>query len=126
MSNSQEPTQTVPQSASGFSLVKVSYSPRELTMRTMSDSELDTLVSYGSSLDLTFFGATFGAFVTLLLTVLTVSLPGAREFTAFVGATILTSVLSLYFGIRGVRAYSAGQKMLEAIRTGNPSKLPPN
>ncbi|HTX76972.1 MAG TPA: hypothetical protein VMD29_12260 [Terracidiphilus sp.] len=94
-------------------------------MRSISDSELDTLVSLGSSIDLTFFGITAGAFVSLIITVFTVSIPAAREFAAFIGATILTAILALFFGIRGVKAYSEGQKLLKTIRSGNPATPAP-
>jgi hypothetical protein len=106
-----------------YSPVSLSYSHREMKMHFLSESELDTLTSLNGSIDLTFLGISSGALITLIITLLTVQITGAKEFAAFVGATIIAAVLTLMFGARAFTAHRASQKKLDEIK--HPPPLPP-
>jgi len=91
-------------------------------MHFLSESELDALTTLNSSVDLTFFGISSGALITLFVTLLTVQISDAKKFAAFVGATIIAAVFTLMFGARAISAHRAARKKLEEIK--HPPSLP--
>ena len=73
--------------------------PAEVVMYNLSEHELDTLASGGTSLHVVFFGITVGAFIPFLITCLTVPLAD-RLFATFVALTAVSFILAVYFGLR--------------------------
>jgi len=109
--------------ATGPSPFRFTIRSREFIIYQISDAELETIAASGNSLDLTLFGLCAGAFISLLITVTTVSIPGARAFAAYVSATIIAALATAFFGWRGIRKYIASQKGLEKLRSENPPRL---
>jgi len=86
-------------------------------MYQVSGSELDSLVSGSGSLNSVFFGATFGAAVSFLITVLTAPLNDRLNalFWAFFLATL---TMALYFGIKTWQDRVASQNRVREIKEG--------
>lgn len=89
-------------------------------MHTVSETELDTVASLSGSVHLAFLGVSLGAFITLLITVLTVPLQEPKTFAAFVACTGLAGILAIYFGIYAAIDYKAAKAKLQAIKRSEP------
>jgi hypothetical protein len=87
-----------------------------MKMYLLSESEIDSLVSLGSSIDLTFFGIACGAFISLGITLFTVQITEPKKYAAFVGTTVLAGFLTVFFAARAISSYRRAQKRLEAIK----------
>lgn len=87
-------------------------------MHTVSGTELDTVASLSNSIHLTFFGVCFGASIAFTVVLTTVNVTQPKTFAGFVGALLVSSVLALYFGIRGGIDYAAAKKKVEEIKRG--------
>ncbi len=85
-------------------------------MHSLSDSELDTIASSNGSIDLALLGISAGAFITLLITLLTVDITDPKKFAAFVAVAALSGVLSLSFGWRTYSSRKAAEKVLNDIK----------
>jgi hypothetical protein len=96
----------------------VDYAPRRLTVHHVSGTELDTIASLGNSLHLTFFGWCGGAAVAFAIVLTTVAITDPTTHAGYVAALIVSSVLAIYFGIRGVIDYMAAKKKLREIKSG--------
>jgi len=97
--------------------VSVSYARREVRMHSVTDSELDSIASLGNSVEMTLFGICAGALITLLVTVLTVKIQSPLEFSAFISATIVSFLSTLFFGVRSRSSYKAAQRKLAEIKS---------
>jgi len=84
-------------------------------MYQVSGSELDALVSGSSSLNSVFFGVTFGAAVSFLITVLTAPLNDRLNalFWAFFLATL---TMAFYFGVKTWQDRVAAQTKVGEIK----------
>lgn len=69
------------------SRVTIDYRPRNVTMRYVSDQELETIGSSSiqSAIHLAFFGVAGGAAIALGITLNTVTIPDAKTYCAEVG-----------------------------------------
>jgi uncharacterized membrane protein YdcZ (DUF606 family) len=123
MSNKLDSDSDTPVQPAGFSPVEFSVVSRRIIIYQINDAELETIAASGSSLHLTLFGVCCGALISLLVTVTTVSLPNPATFAAYISATIIMALATLFFGWRGLEAYLAGRKKLAEIRQGNPTAL---
>ena len=103
--------------ANGSMPLNVQYARRTLTIYPVSDSELDFVASLSNSIHLTFVGMSFGALLTLAVTLYTVPLSDPKVYAGFVACTALTTILTVYFGIRAVSDYrKACAKLCELKR----------
>src|SRR5438552_1358270 len=84
--------------------------PRHMKFVRVALTELDDLRASNSTLELAFFGMTFGAFVTILSTLRTVQINDASTHAAFVASAVLLGVLSAYFGIATIRGEARWRK----------------
>ncbi len=98
-----------------------SYVPRKFFVHQIPDAELDSIAASGSSLHLTLFGICLGGFVSLLITVSTAPGLTTAAFCAYVSATIISGLGSLFFGWKGIAASLASSKKLAELRKGIPS-----
>jgi hypothetical protein len=87
-------------------------------MHPVSATELDTVASLSNSIHLTFFGVCIGSAITFSVVLTTANVTNDRVFAAYVAALIASSVLGLYFGIRGGRDYFAAKKKIKEIKEG--------
>jgi hypothetical protein len=120
-----EPTIERPQigngSVSQFSNpVTLSYARREVTMHTVTENELDTVASLSNSVDLAFTGICGGGFLTLAVTLATVTLTSPITSAGFVSATIISGLGTLFFGIKARISYKEAQEKLKDIKKGSP------
>jgi hypothetical protein len=95
--------------------------PRKIFFHQIPDGELDTIAASGSSLHLTLFGICIGAFISLLVTVTTAKDLTSAALSAYVSATIITALGSIFFGWRGIAASIVSSKKLTDLRRGIPS-----
>lgn len=95
-------------------------------MYYVQDQELDSLgsASAQSSLHLGFFGASFGAAISLGATVFTVDIPSPNTKAIFWALFVLSAALSLYFGIRATLDYKESRRQVRAIREQSKNREP--
>ncbi len=79
---------------------------------------MDSIGSSGlsSAIDLTLFALCFGALITLIVTLSTVDITSPKLNMAYVGATIVSGVLSLWFGLRSIVSIRTAKKKLKEIK----------
>ena len=99
-----------------LALYNIRYARREVTVHQVTDGELDTVASLSNSVHLALLGMCGGAFLTLLITLLTVQISDAHAFMGFVGATIVTFIGTLYFGINARISYKSAERKLKEIK----------
>lgn len=87
-------------------------------MISVTEGELDTIASLSNSIDLAFLGLSGGAFVTLLVTVLTVSFSSALAFAGFIAAIVASGIATLFFGFRARIAYVEAKRKLGEMKRG--------
>ena len=103
--------------ASGFSNpLTISYARREVTMHIVSEAELNTIASSGSSVNLALLGISSGALITVMITLLSVSIQSAIAFSGFVAAAIVCFFASLFFGIHARIDYKNAREKLADIK----------
>lgn len=96
--------------------VTLTYAKRDVTMYTVSGSELDTVASLGNSIELTFWGVATGAFISLLIVVTTGAFTSPVAFGGYVAATIVSGVGMLFFGARACLSFQGAKKKLREIK----------
>jgi hypothetical protein len=96
--------------------------PRVVHMHRLTDGELNTLASSDASLYLAFFGFTFGAFVSLIITVYTVELRDPNTHAVFWLMTWVSLVASTFFGIKAFLEHRNKHSIIEEIK--RPSSQP--
>jgi hypothetical protein len=96
----------------------VNYIPRSLTMIHVSSSDLETLSSSGNSIHLTLFGVCFGAATSFGGVLATTVVANPLVFGAYVGLCCGSSILSVYFGLRGISDYRAAKRKLGELKSG--------
>ena len=97
-------------------LYNIRYAKREVTVHQVTDGELDTVASLSNSVHLALLGMCGGAFLTLFITVLTVDISNPKAFMGFIGATIVTFIGSLYFGVNARISYKDAERKLKEIK----------
>jgi hypothetical protein len=90
------------------------YHPAVFEMVTVSRERIESLVELGPSIYFGMFGIAIGIAVTAWTTILTVDL-GSKTFAGFIGTAIATTILSIFFGIKGWKAYSESRDKLSQI-----------
>lgn len=111
----QDP-QTGYRAASDLSLL---YVPRTVSVHRLLGSELDSIASGGASIPLTLLGFSFGTFITLAVTVLTVDIPDPKKYACFFAMTLLSGFLSICFIVGAVRAYLKSKNALAQVKSGS-------
>lgn len=96
----------------------VEYAPRRLTVRYVSDADLDTVASSGNSVHLTFFGLCVGAATTFWVVLKTTTITDLQAHAEFVMLCAGAVVGSIYFGIRGIFDYAKAKRTLREIKSG--------
>ena len=97
--------------------VAIDYKSRRLEMYSVSSPELDALASGSSSLNSVFFGATFGAAISFLITVLTAPLSD-RLNALFWAFFLATSILAFYFGFKTWHDRVESQNKIREVKEG--------
>ena len=100
----------------GSTALTVSYTPREMRMFTISETELDALAEGATPVSLAFLGMAFGAFVAFAITLATVQLTELRQYVLFVALTVIFGVLALFFSALFVREYMANSRRLARLK----------
>jgi hypothetical protein len=95
--------------------VTISFVPRVLEMYSITEPELDAVSSPFNSVNLAFFGLSFGAALAVLVTLFTVDIDG-KPFGAFVAAAIVSVMAVLYFGIQAARDHYRSAQMTDRIK----------
>lgn len=114
-----EPPRIGDGSATYSNPVTVTYAKREVTMHTVTGSELDTVASLSNSIDLGFFMGSGGICATLLVTILTVPMTSAVAFGGFIAASMVSGAGTLFFGIRARISYKEAQRKLAELKGAN-------
>ncbi len=97
--------------------VEVVTHPRKLHMYQVTEAELGTIQEVGQrfSLEISFFALLFGALITLLITLTTVSISDPKMYSSYVAVTIISALGSLYFGIRAIIDYRNAKKKIKLL-----------
>lgn len=96
----------------------VQYASRSVTMHAVTGTELDTVASLSNSVHLTLFGLCAGGSIAIAIVLTTVNVADPSTHAAYVGALIVSVVMSLYFGIRGGIDHRAAKKKLKELKSG--------
>jgi hypothetical protein len=96
------------------------YAHRDLTLHFVTEQELDAVASLSNSVHLTFLGVSFGALITLAITLSTVTISDSKVFAAFVACTVLSAASTLYFGIRAWISYREARRKLRELKSCRP------
>lgn len=96
--------------------ITVSYRRRNLTMCHVTETELDTVASLSNSVNLAFFGVTFGSVLAFGITVATVEIPDPATKAIFSALTFVSGVGALYFGVRSAVDYKAAKAKLAELK----------
>jgi len=104
--------------------VTISYRRRNVDMYYVFGQELDAIGSSSiqSSLHLAFFGAAFGAALSLWVTIATVEIIKPRTYGAFFAAALLSTVMAIYFLIRSVIDWRYATQHVKTIKEASPKR----
>jgi hypothetical protein len=92
---------------------------RKLHMYSVTDPELESLRESGLSatVDMSLFALCGGILVTLIITLSTVDIKDAKTFAAYVGASIVSAIFSIWFGARAGIAWRNAKAKLKEIKS---------
>lgn len=96
-------------------LLTIVQIPAKLVMFNLSEEQVDSLADLSPQTDLGFLGIAVGMFVAFLSIIVTVDLPD-RMNAVFVGLTVLTALLSLYFLAQAIRHFGTASTRLRRIK----------
>jgi hypothetical protein len=96
----------------------VQYLPRTVMVHPVTTNELDAVASLSNSLNLTFFGISFGSTTAFGIVLSTSVIGDPKVYAAYVALLAVSFIGSGYFGIRGILDYRAAKKKLEEIKSG--------
>jgi len=105
---------TTPTFTSKDLTVKVAYRRRTFECYPVLGHELRTLISGYTSVYLALFGMAFGAFVTLLVTVLTVQLEASTH-RFFMDATLITLCFAVLLGVMSGRDWWRSSREMKTL-----------
>jgi hypothetical protein len=112
----QSPEAAGPQWVTDDRGVTATTAPRHMKFVRLTVDELDDFKSLDSSIDLALCGMSFGAFLTVGITLWTVTLPTPTAHILFVLMTIIFAVASAYFGINTVRCEIKRRKKIDRLK----------
>lgn len=98
----------------------VSLQPLHLKIYRLTEDKLDNLYTAGNykNLDVALFGVAIGAFISLVVTVMTVEIKTAAMSGGFTAGIIISAIGAVYFGIRGVIAWRDAKRQFADIKRG--------
>jgi hypothetical protein len=99
--------------------MQIEYVPTVVRVHYVPEYQLEGLATGGATVNLGLAGMTFGAAVTIIVTLVTVDM-GAYAFASFVAALIATSGLTAFFGSAAYRDHQKARRQLDAIKAGKP------
>jgi len=105
--------------------VTIVYTKREVALLTVTASELDTVASLSNSVHLALFGISGGAFLALVITLITVPMVNPIVAASFIAATIVSFFASIFFGVMARVSYKEAQRKLTEIKCGSILTRPP-
>ena len=87
-------------------------------MYSVTDPELNSIRESGLSatVDLALFTLCAGSLITLIVTLSTVNINDAKIFSAYVAASIVSGIFSLWFGMRACIAWKNAKAKLKEIK----------
>ena len=93
-------------------------------MHYVSDTELRNLATAGSgSVNLGFFGICVGLFGGCIITLATVEITNPITHASFVAGSLVTGIMTLYFGIMALRDFLAVRQKLKELRENTENAL---
>jgi hypothetical protein len=96
----------------------VQWSPRSLTMHTVTGTELDTVASLSNSVNLAFFTLCVGLAAAFGLVLSQGGITDAWKHAEYVALLAISLIGSLYFGIRAAIDHRAAKRKLNEIKCG--------
>jgi len=96
----------------------VQYAPRSLTVHTVSGTELDTVASLSNSVNLAFFTLCVGLAAAFGIVLSQGGVTDIVKHAEYVGLFAISSVGSLYFGVRAIIDYKVAKRKLQDIKCG--------
>jgi hypothetical protein len=112
---------------SGFSEatneVSIVYNAKTIFIYRLTNAELDSIASSGASAPMSLLGLTFGAFISLAITVFTVDIKDPKEYATFVAMTWLSGFLSVVFLWASIRASLSYKANLKKIKEETTTKM---
>jgi hypothetical protein len=116
MDSHSEDVPTIIQAETTESPVSILYAPRRVTVYRLFEMELDRLSSAQNSLHVAFFGVAFGTALSLGITLSTVEISRPRVLAAYWGIFICSTVLAIYFFVRGLLDWRASRQQIRTIK----------
>jgi hypothetical protein len=86
-------------------------------MYSLTESELDTVASLSNSVHLALFGVSGGAFISAIITAITVPL-APIAFAGFIAASITTGLFTLFFGSSSYKSYREARRKINELKCG--------
>lgn len=120
MQNPNPPT--IPfEHSTAISGVQIIIHQRKIHMHTLTDPELNSLQESGLSatVDLALFALSVGILVSAVITLSTVDISNPKIYATYVAASIVTGLLSLWFGIRAFIGIKNARTKLKEIKGSN-------
>lgn len=100
--------------------VEIVSHPRQLHVFHVTEDELNSVQEVGqaTSLDIALACLCLGILVTLIVTISTVDIDGAKMYAAYVSSTLVMVVLSILFSVRTVIGIKRSKKRLQDLKNG--------
>jgi hypothetical protein len=97
----------------------IDYKRRKLTMHQVTSGELDAVASLNNAVNLGMFGISFGAFVSLVSTLLTVPIANPVTAAAFAGSAVAAGLATAFFGVRAIIEVREARQKLRDLKRGD-------
>lgn len=97
----------------------IDYKRRTLTMHQVTSGELDAVASLNNGVNLGMFGISFGAFGSLVTTLLTVPISNPVTAAAFSGAAVAAGLATAFFGVRAIIEVKEARQKLRDLKRGD-------
>lgn len=96
----------------------VQYAPRTVMVHPVTGQELDTIAALSNSVHLSFFGLCAGAATAFAIVLSTSDTSNAVTHASYLALFAVSTVGTIYFGVRALIDYRASRRKLEEIKRG--------
>jgi hypothetical protein len=97
----------------------VQYASRTVMVHQLTNNELETVASISNSVHLTFFGLCTGGVISFGIVLAGSAIAEPKQIASYVALFAVSSIGSLYFGIRAVIDYRRAKDKLREIKRGS-------
>ena len=116
---SPEPASNWVEPEPGDGGVTTETAPRHMRFVRVSPDELDDLKSSSSTVPLAFLGSSFGALITILITLATVDISDLTTTATFRALGVVFALSSSYFGVETFRSECRWRQKIDNLKNGS-------